>query len=222
MRLVLAGAAAVALLAVLPAESATRPAPAALIEQGLARAVAAGRLTPAEAGGYRGALARARTEAKGLPPLRAALLSAVIADVAGQWRSYTRPRALTLFSTLSVNTDWLAGHALAGPHPDLAGDDGAVYRFFSTHGYVFHPLANFAKLNSVVAAGDLDGTERLAAALLARAVPVGKALVWEYEFSFASGHAPWTSGMAQAVAAQPALRELKPKPGAGTCGPQVP
>jgi hypothetical protein len=206
MRLVLAGAAAVALLAVLPAGSATRPSPAALVQKGLARAVAAARLTPAEADGYRVELARAGTEAKRLPPLRATLLGTVIGDIAAQWHSYTRPRALTLFSALAVNTDWLAAHALTGAHPDLAGDDGAVYRFFSAHGYVFHPLANFAKLNSDAGAGDLEGTERLASALLARAVPAGKALVWEYEFPFASGRAPWTSGMAQAVAAQALAR----------------
>jgi len=202
MRIVLAAAVTVALLAVLPAGSATRPAPAALIQKGLTRAIAAGRLAPDEADGYRAGLARARAEAKNLPPLRAQVLETVIADVAAQWRSYTRPRALTLFSTLAVNADWLAAHALTGGHPDIAGPDGAVYRFFWSHGYVFHPLANFAKLNSTVSAGDLDGTERLAAALLARAVPAGKALVWEYEFPFASGSAPWTSGMAQAVAAQ--------------------
>ena len=206
MRSVLAAAVAVALLAVLPAGSATRPAPPALIAKGLSRAVAVGRLTPDEAGSYRAALRAARSELKRLPPLRADLLRVVIADVAAQWRSYTRPRALSLFSTLSVNTEWLAGHALAGSHPDIAGDDGAVYRFFPRHGYVFHPLANFAKLNSEVAAGDLDGTGRLAAALLARAVPSGTKLLWEYEFPFASGRAPWTSGMAQAVAAQALAR----------------
>ena len=204
--LLAAAAAAVALLAVLPAGSATRPAPAALIEKGLAQAVDAGRLTPDEAGGYRAELTRARAELEDLPPLRVRLLEAVIADVAAQWRAYTRPRALALFSTLAVNTDWLATHALTGPRPDIAGEDGAVYRFFSAHGYAFHPLANFAKLNALVSAGDLDATERLAAALLARAVPVRGALVWEYEFPFASGRAPWTSGMAQSVAAQALAR----------------
>jgi hypothetical protein len=202
MRIALAAAAAVALVAACPAGSATRPAPAALVAQGLDAAVAAGRLTPEEAGAYRADLARARAGTKALPPLRARLLEAVIADVAAQWRAYTRPRALTLFATLRVNTDWLSSHALAGSYPDLAADDGAVYRFFSGHGYVFHPLANFAKLNSLVAAGNLEGTERLSAALLARAVPGDGGLVWEYEFPFASGRAPWTSGMAQAVAAQ--------------------
>ena len=206
MRIVLAAAVAVALLAVLPAGSATRPASPALIKLGLARAVAAGRLTPDEAAGYRAELARAQAEAKRLPPLRAKVLDGVLEDVAALRGSYTRPRALTLFSTLAVNTDWLATHALGGSYPDLTGSDGAVYRWFWSHGYVFHPLANFAKLNSRAAAGDLDGTEELAAALLARAVPSGQKLLWEYEFPFASGGAPWTSGMAQAVAAQALAR----------------
>lgn len=206
MRLALAAALAVALLAVLPAGSATRPASPALIKLGLARAVSAGRLTPDEAAGYRAEVARAQAEAKRLPPLRAKVLDGVLVDVAALRGSYTRPRALTLFSTLAVNTDWLATHALSGSHPDLAGDDGAVYRWFWSHGYVFHPLANFAKLNSRAAAGDLEGTEELSTAVLARAVPSGQALLWEYDFPFASGRAPWTSGMAQSVAAQALAR----------------
>ncbi len=206
MRPVFAAALAVALLAALPAGSAVRPAPPALIAKGLAAAVDAGRLTPGEAASYSAVLAEARGELKRVPPLRAQLLAAVIADVAAQWRAYTAPRALALFSTLSLNTQWLAGHKLTGPHPDITGADGAVYRFFSSHGYVFHPLANFARLNAEVAAGDLAGTERLTAALLARAVPVGQKLVWEYEFPFSTGPAPWTSGMVQAVAAQALAR----------------
>src|ERR671937_183052 len=100
---------------------ATRLSPVRLIAKGLAQAVAAGRLTPAEELDYRGELARADVEARRLPPLRAQLLEAVIADVAAQWRSYTRPRALTLFGTLTVSTDWLAGHALTGSYPDVVG-----------------------------------------------------------------------------------------------------
>jgi hypothetical protein len=206
MRIALAAAVAVALLAVSSAGSATRPASPALIKLGLTRAVAAGRLTPGEAAGYRAEVARAQVEARRIPPLRAKMLDGVLADVAALRSSYTRPRALTLFSTLAVNTEWLATHVLGGSHPDLEGDDGAVYRWFWSHGYVFHPLANFARLNARAAAGDLEGTEELAAALLARAVRSGKALLWEYEFPFASGRAPWTSGMAQAVAAQALAR----------------
>ena len=198
----LAASASVALLAALPAGSAPRPRPAALIAKGLAQA----ELSPTDRARYAAVLARARAEVSRLPKLRARLLQAVLADVAAQWRSYTAPRALVLFSTLEVNAEWLEHHALFGSHPDLVADDGAVYRFFSSHGYVFHPLANFAKLNLEAASGDVEATERHAEALLGRAVPRGGELVWEYEFPFASGRAPWTSGMAQAVAAQALAR----------------
>src|SRR5262249_46602084 len=81
-----------------------------------------------------------------------------------------------------------------------------VYRFFWSHGYVFHPLANFARLNELASRGDVDGADHLGQALLARAIPAGGGLVWEYEFPGASGRAPWASGMAQAVAAQALAR----------------
>jgi hypothetical protein len=202
MRIVFVASATVALLAVSPAGSATRPAPPALIAKGIARAD----LTPTEKADYTAVLARARAEVQHLPAARADLLRTVVADVAAQWRSYTRPRALVLFSTLAFNERWLAEHPAEGSHPDLTADDGVVYRFFWSHGYVFHPLANFAKLNELAANGDDEDASRLAQALLARAIPNGRGLVWEYEFPFASGRAPWTSGMAQAVAAQALAR----------------
>jgi hypothetical protein len=208
MRLALAAAVAalVSLLAVPAVGSAKRPTPAELVRKGLTVAVERGDLTPAQAGAYRATLANVIAVAKGLPPLRTELLLAVVADVASQWRSYSAPRALTLFSTLAVNADWLSSHALTGKYPDIEGDDGAVYRFFSGHGYVFHPLANFAKLNANVAAKNAAETAHLASALLARAVSSGQTLVWQYDFPFASGSPPWTSGMAQAVAAQALAR----------------
>src|SRR4029450_11956559 len=61
-------------------------------------------------------------------------------------------------------------------------------------------------LTADVAAKDGAETAHLASALLDRAVPSGKALVWQYDFPFASGRPPWTSGMAQAVAAQALAR----------------
>lgn len=206
MRLVFAASFAVALLAVPAAGSAMRPTPSALIRQGLTLAVDRGDLTPAQGAGYRATLTNVRAGTKQLPPLRVDVIDAVVADVAAQWRAYTAPRALTLFSTLAVNAEWLSTHALAGPRPDIEGEDGAVYRFFSGHGYVFHPLANFAKLNADVAAKDTAETEHLANALLDRAAVSGNTMRWEYEFPFGSGTAPWTSGMAQAVAAQALAR----------------
>ena len=67
----------------------------------------------------------------------------------------------------------------------------------------FHPLAKFGALNARVAAGDADGAERLADALVARGVhQSGGGIGWEYTSSSRGGRAPWISGMAQAVAAQ--------------------
>jgi len=51
----------------------------------------------------------------------------------------------------------------------------------------------------------VDATQTLAKALLQRAVPARGGLVWEYGFPFGSG-VPWTSGMAQSVAAQALAR----------------
>lgn len=88
---------------------------------------------------------------------------------------------------------------------DLLDADGVVYRFFPGHGYQFHPLANFARLNAVVSQQRPAATRRLARALVARAIRRDGALYWEYGFSF-GGPSRWTSGFAQAVAAQSLAR----------------
>ena len=122
------------------------------------------------------------------------------------WDSYTSPRALALFSQLEENLAYLETHRIPEPKTDVTADDGVVYRYFSGKGLEFHPLAEFAALNGLAAAQDADGTRALADALLARAIPRGRGLVWEYSFPFGSGRPPWTSGMAQAVAAQALAR----------------
>jgi hypothetical protein len=177
------------------------PSDRALVTKGLVRAVASGRLSAEEAAGYRATVGRLPALARKLPPLRARELKAVLHDIALQWRSYTRPRALTLFSTLDFDERYLASHRLPDSGTDTQDEDGIVYRYFPGHGLVFHPLAEFAQLNNDVSLGDADATETLAQALLQRAVPARGGLVWEYEFPFGSG-VPWTSGMAQSVAAQ--------------------
>src|SRR5262245_49581125 len=123
MRLVFALSSVVALLAVSVAAPAPRPTPAALIEKGLRHAVDAGWLTPVEAAGYRRDLAHGRAAIHHLPRGRVAVLKAVLEDVAAQWRTFTKPRALTLFSTLAFNTKWLTTHALVGGTPDAADED---------------------------------------------------------------------------------------------------
>jgi hypothetical protein len=183
-----------------------RPGPVALAQRGVALARVQGELTPAEADRYRAVLRRVSFAAGRLHGERRAALLGALRDVAQLWRAYTRPRALTLFTMLDENVRYLASHAVPDDGTDVVGRDGAVYRFFNGHGLVFHPLANVALLNAKLAAGDDAGAEQLAEALLARGVPRGSVLRFEYDFPFGGGRAPWVSGMAQAVAAQALAR----------------
>src|SRR6266511_2377300 len=178
------------------------PSDRALAARGLQRAVDQGALSAEEAAGYRALLDRVPGLLQRLPPLRAQELRGVLHDVAAQRKAYSRPRALTLFSTLALNEDWLSSHRLPESGTDVRDAEGIVYRYFPGHGFVFHPLAEFAELNGAVSRADEEQSSGLAQALLRRAVPSRGGLVWEYEFPFSGGRPPWTSGMAQAVAAQ--------------------
>jgi hypothetical protein len=84
---------------------------------------------------------------------------------------------------------------------DIEDSDGLVYRYYPSYGYRFQPLLSFAKLNEAVAAHRAAVVHHLASTLVARGVRRGDALYWEYDFPY-GGPVPWTSGFAQAVAAQ--------------------
>src|SRR5215831_5434528 len=172
----------------------------------LARSVAAGYITPAEQSDYLGILSYAATVKNRVPPGRALVLRNVLAQVA-QPKSPIGPRALELYRTLEENASYLDTHRLPEDGTDVAGSDGAVYRYFAGKGMEFHPLANAAALNALVADHDTEGASTLMDALAARAVdqPNG-ALTWEYNFDFGTQRAPWESGMAQAVLAQALAR----------------
>lgn len=185
-----------------PAAGATPRADARAIVAGLARAADAGRLTQAEAEGYRRSVARCRRALRVLPRGRSAELGAVLHDVRLQARRFTRPRALALFSMLDENVAYLRAHRIPPPKTDVHADDGILYRSFPGHGLQFHPLGNFGKLNAAVSGRRLEEAARLAAGLRARAVGREGGLVWEYYLAFGGGSPPWRSGMAQAVAAQ--------------------
>jgi hypothetical protein len=201
----LALALAATALWIAPSAAADTP-QAAAIRQGLADAVEAGRISPSDAARDRLILARALSVLPRLASAQSTNLGAVIAEVAAQAPRYTAPRALTLFSMLDENTSYLGTHAVPGARVDVLAPDGVVYRFFPGRGLQFHPLAVFGALNAHLAAGRLDDARTLAESLLARAVPAGGGLTWEYLFPFAGGRPPWTSGMAQAVAAQALAR----------------
>ena len=176
------------------------------IRKGLRQAVDAGGLTPGEAASHRLALRRTRAILTLLPDSRARELAAVLHDVAALSRSYTRARAVALFSMLEANAEFLAAHRVPEPGTDIVAGDGVVYRLFSGHGFQFHPLGNFGALNEHVTRGRDADAALLAASLLARAVKGAGGLAWEYYFPFGGGRPPWTSGMAQAVAAQALAR----------------
>ena len=168
----------------------------------LARSVAAGYITPAEESDYLGVLSYAATVRDRIPRGRALVLRNVLAQVARP-KSPVGPRALELYRTLEANASYLDTHRLPEDGTDVTGPDGAVYRYFVDQGLEFHPLANAAALNELLAEHDTAGASALVDALAARAVdqPNG-ALAWEYDFDFGTQGAPWESGMAQAVLAQ--------------------
>jgi D-glucuronyl C5-epimerase C-terminus len=177
-----------------------------LVNKGLAQAVAAGEIDRATAGGYTAIAKQAVAEAPTIPPLRGATLLANLGDVAAQWQRYSRPWALTLFSMLQFNEQELLTKRLPSSGTDRTDEDGVLYRFVTGHGFEFHPLGNFGALNTLVLGNQDDAALRLAEALVARGLSQDGRLVWAYPFPFGRGRPPWTSGMAQAVAAQALAR----------------
>ena len=175
-------ASAVTVLALLApaAASASVAHDAARARTGIAHALKAHWLKPADAARYRRDVTGAVRDVDRLPTLRGRLVASQLGQVATLWDSYTSPRALALFSQLEENLAYLETHRVPEPKTDVTADDGVVYRSFSGKGLEFHPLAEFSALNGLAAAQDADGTRALADALLARAIPRGRGLVWEY------------------------------------------
>jgi hypothetical protein len=206
MRRAAVGVAAAVALLVPSAAHATAAHDAALARKGITHAVAKRWVKPPDAYRYRSAVTRALRDVKTLPKLRGYVLASQLSQLSPFWDSYTSPRALALFSQLEVNLDYFETHGVPTTRVDVADDDGVVYRWFPRLGLEFHPLANFGALNAAAAAEDVESTRVLADALLARAIPRGSRLIWEYQFRFAGGQPPWASGMAQAVAAQALAR----------------
>jgi hypothetical protein len=202
-RLAVIGSLALALAS--PAAAATKSQAerdAATARNGVTDAFKRGQLDAPSAARYRGSVNRAITLWRRLPGSRASNLAGALHDVAALTGRYDAPRALTAFTTLDANTDYFGTKATPAATLDIEDADGVVYRYFPGHGFQFHPLANFSRLNADAVRDDLDATTTLAEALLARAVPTKNGLTWEYLFPFGGGRAPWTSGMAQAAAAQ--------------------
>jgi hypothetical protein len=181
---------------------------AAVAQDGLSAAVDAGRLSPRSADRYRKLLNDSLTRLRVLPPGRVPALASVFDSVAVLAAEYDEPRALTLFSMLKTNADFLKKHLAPSQQRDISDADGIVYRFFPGHSFQFHPIADFARLNRLAAKGRGSAVKRLAAALVARGIPSGKGLLWEYYFPF-GGPPHWASGFAQATAAQALAHSAK-------------
>ncbi len=151
----------------------------------------------------RSEIARAAHLIRTLPNGRGYHVLVALQEAAGFSAALTQPRALELYGALRANDDYFSEHWAPGDKTDIIGADGVVYRYFGGYCFRFHPLANFGVLNARAAAGDVEGTQALADALIARGVyQHSGGTAWEYDFPFSGGRAPWLSGMAQAVAAQ--------------------
>lgn len=194
MRWAATGVVAAALF-VLPGVAQASVSDATLARRGLTHALHRHWLKPADVTHYRALLWRAGRDMRRLPKLRAQVIASQLSQLMPMRDSYVSPRALALFTQLQVNLDYLETHRVPSERVDVTGDDGVVYRWFPGHGLEFHPLASFSALNA-------SRDPALAEALVARGIPRGDRLIWEYSFRFGSGHPPWASGMAQAVAAQ--------------------
>ena len=175
---------------------------ATLARKGVTLALKRHWLVPEEAQAYRASVARALRDIRFLPKLRGEVIAVQLEQITALWSSYTKPRALALFSQLDENLNYLETHIIPPGRIDVPDENGVVYRWFPGKGLEFHPLAAFGALNAASLAGDPDRTQQLSAALVARGIPRGNSLVWEYSFNFGFGRPPWVSGMAQAVAAQ--------------------
>ena len=178
---------------------------AALADSGLATAADNGRLSSAAAQRFSSLLADALSRLERLPPGRVATLALVFHNVASHASEYDEHRALVLFTMLEANAVYLGKHTPPTTRTDMEDGDGIAYRYFPGYGFQFHPIAAFARLNWLAAHEKTAEVKRLAAALVARGVPSGKAFVWEYYFPF-GGPSTWTSGFAQATAAQALAR----------------
>ena len=178
-----------------------------LLLRGIAHAEKMHWVKAPDAARYRRDVDRALWDERRLPKLRARVIASQLAQAATLWDSYTSPRAIALFTQLEQNLSYFETHRVPDGRVDVAGPDGVVYRWFPDHGLEFHPLASFSALDNAAAAKNVDATQTLADALLARGIPrAGNRLIWEYSFAYGAGGAPWASGMAEAVAAQALAR----------------
>jgi hypothetical protein len=206
---------AFAVAAVVVGAAPAKPAPP--LERSALRALATPRVDNGTAARGRAEVRRAGHLARALPSGRREHVRIALEELASFAGRMTQPRALVLIGELKANDDYFAQHWAPRPKTDITDEDGIVYRYMGARCFEFHPLANFGALNARVTAGDAEGAQRMADALVARGVyQHSGGIGWEYTFPYAGGRAPWLSGMAQAVAAQALARTAALVPEAST------
>ncbi len=126
----------------------------------------------------------------------------------------TADRVTPLFTQLQVNVDYYRSHSSGtiGAR-ERFGSSRIIYQYFSGWGWMFHPLANFSRLNAVWSdrknAGALRSLKPYADELISWGVMRGGALTWEYYFPFAGSSAPFISSISQGTAIQSLARSSK-------------
>jgi hypothetical protein len=122
---------------------------------------------------------------------------------------FTPSRLPVLFQTLARNRQWwTSGPLLAsGERVEFAGSQ-LVWEYYPGQGLELQELGSFGKADGLYAAGpkQYPAMEQLLAELIPLAAQRGRALAWEYYFSFDGGSPPWTSAMSQGTAIEALTR----------------
>ncbi len=173
---------------------------AATVRTALDGAQHAGRLSKNQARAAQETLDRSVATLPEFPLGARATVIGTLGDVAANSSVFDQPRVRVLMGALDTSVRYLNSHPVPGLGSTINDADGVSYRLFAGHGFQFHPLASFGALNALATKGRSGDADRLAHALAERGVPSGGGMVWEYYFPF-GGPGRWTSGFAQAVAA---------------------
>lgn len=189
----------------------TGRAQAATVSASLTKLQNAGLITPEKAAAARKSYHDSRSLRKRLSGARQLPLTNQIRTIESLAKKnrITADRVTPLFTQLQVNTDWFRTKG-PGAGDTRFGSSLIYYRYFAGWGWMFHPLANFSKLNAnwtqAKSVGAQRGLSRYAYELLSWGVNRGGALTWEYYFPFAGSAAPFISSISQGAAVQSLAR----------------